>query len=225
MVTPAAARRRWLRAAAALPAGALLLRVSDVLAQGRGVAQGVRQVTGEASINGSPARVGQRVRGGDVIATGPGAELVFVRGRDAALVRADSRVELSGGRAASVFRIVTGAILSVFASGARRRLETKAATIGIRGTAVYVAVEPERTYVCTCYGVADLASRDDPSARETVRTKHHDQPRWIMAQGAPRMIMGAPVVDHTDAELTMLEALVGRRPPFTTRKDYKPGTY
>ena len=28
------------------------------------------------------------------------------------------------------------------------------------------------------------------------------------------MIDGAPVINHTDAELTMLEALVGRRPPF-----------
>jgi hypothetical protein len=28
------------------------------------------------------------------------------------------------------------------------------------------------------------------------------------------MIMKAPVVNHTDAELILLEDLVGRRPPF-----------
>jgi hypothetical protein len=52
-----------------------------------------------------------------------------------------------------------------------------------------------------------------------VRTKHHDQPRYIYPKGAPRMIENAPVINHTDAELVMLEALVGRKVPFT------PGRY
>jgi hypothetical protein len=47
-----------------------------------------------------------------------------------------------------------------------------------------------------------------------VRTRHHEQPRYIMAQGAPQMIMNAPVVNHTDAELVLLESLVGRSVPF-----------
>jgi hypothetical protein len=35
-----------------------------------------------------------------------------------------------------------------------------------------------------------------------------------MATGAPQMIMRAPVLNHTDAELILLESLVGRQPPF-----------
>jgi hypothetical protein len=35
-----------------------------------------------------------------------------------------------------------------------------------------------------------------------------------MARGAPQMIMPAPVVNHTDAELVLLESLVGRNVPF-----------
>jgi hypothetical protein len=93
--------------------------------------------------------------------------------------------------------------------------------IGIRGTAVYVEAQGERSYVCTCYGEAVLEPRADPQARETVRTMHHEQPRYIMAKGAPQMMMRAPVVNHTDAELEMLESLVGRRPPFLGR-GYKP---
>jgi hypothetical protein len=34
------------------------------------------------------------------------------------------------------------------------------------------------------------------------------------------MMMEAPVVNHTDAELVMLEALVGREPPFGTNYKY-----
>ena len=51
-----------------------------------------------------------------------------------------------------------------------------------------------------------------PDATETVRTIHHDAPRYIYAHGDMpiKMIEPAPVVNHTDAELIMLEALVGR---------------
>jgi hypothetical protein len=46
-----------------------------------------------------------------------------------------------------------------------------------------------------------------------------------MAKGAPRMIMGAPVVNHSDAELVFLESLAGRRPPFLEQPGYAPGRY
>jgi len=95
---------------------------------------------------------------------------------------------------------------------------TPTVTIGIRGTAVYVEVEPQRTYVCTCYGEAVLEPVGDASARETVRTTHHEQPRYIYAKGAPKMVTPAPMLNHADAELEMLEALVGRKPPFAGRR-------
>lgn len=199
-------RRAVLQAAAALAAHMALLQ--RALAAGT-VEKGVYRVRGDARINGEPARQGQEIRPGDTVATGPGAELVFVVGRDAYLVRERSRLSF----AADALRIATGAVLSVFGSG-RRRIETTTATIGIRGTGVYVEAEPEKTYVCTCYGEVDLEARDDPASRETVRTRHHEAPRFIMARGAPQMLMQAPVKNHSDAELILLESLVGRRPPF-----------
>jgi hypothetical protein len=188
------------------------------------IARGVRTVSGDVSVNGQPATLGMPVRPGDSVIAGPNGEVVFVVGRDAFLVRADTSVDLEA-RARSPLlaglRIATGRILSVFASGQPKRIETPTATVGIRGTAVYVEAEPGRSYVCTCYGTVSIASRDDPSARETVRTRHHDQPRYVMASGAPQMLMGAPVVNHTDAELVLLEGLVGRRPPFGTARPYR----
>jgi len=105
-------------------------------------------------------------------------------------------------------------VLSVFSPGEAKTLRTATATIGIRGTAVYVEAEEARTYVCTCYGEAEIASAVDASARETVRTSHHEQPRYVMGMGAPRMLTNAPVINHSDAELSFLEGLAGRRPPF-----------
>ena len=181
------------------------------------VRRGVRRVSGEVLVNGRPVTLGMRVRAGDNVVTGPNGDVMFVVGRDAFMVRPDSSLELAGsGKSALLtgLRIVTGGVLSVFASGQPKRIEATTATIGIRGTAVYVEAEQDKTYVCTCYGTADIASRGDPSARETVRTRHHEQPRYVMATGAPQMLMTAPVINHTDVELTLLEALVGRRPPF-----------
>ena len=209
-------RRRLLQLAAGLPLAAALARVRQALAAGS-LEKGVYRASGDARINGVPAKPGMDVRAGDVIATGADGEITFVIARDAMLVRKNSRVEIAGEKGSLIaagLRIVTGAVLSVFTPGQPKRITTITATIGIRGTGVYVEAEPDKTYVCTCYGVADLASTADPAARETVTTQHHDQPRYIMGKGAPQMLMSAPPVNHSDAELVFLESLVGRQPPF-----------
>jgi hypothetical protein len=200
-------RRRLLQGTAAL------LLVRDALAAGS-IEKGVYRVRGDARINGAPAREGMDVKPGDAVTTAAGAQIVFVINRDAFLLRANSRVEVGSG-AADVFRLVTGALLSVYQPGKPKTLHAQTATIGIRGTGIYVEGAADRTYACTCYGEAELVPLEDPSARETVRTRHHDQPRYIMAKGAPQMIMPAPVLNHSDAELVMLESLVGRNVPFS----------
>ncbi|MEO8145312.1 MAG: hypothetical protein ABI654_13960 [Betaproteobacteria bacterium] len=199
----------------------------DALAAGS-VERGVHRVRGDVRINGVPAREGMFVAVGDVITTGAAGEVVFVTGKDAFLIRANSRVEaqgVAGPLLLSGLRVITGAVLSVFSPGEPKTMRTATATIGIRGTALYLEAEAARTYVCCCYGEADIVSTVDPSARETVRTTHHEQPRYVMGSGAPQMLMGAPVVNHTDAELTLLESLTGRRPPFLDTPGAWPGRY
>jgi len=91
---------------------------------------------------------------------------------------------------------------------------TSTAIIGVRGTAVYLESNPEKTYICTCYGKADLSSRASKDYRETVKTRHHEQPRYIFGRNAKEFVTRAPVINHTDSELILLESMVGRRPPF-----------
>jgi len=199
----------------------------EALAAGK-IEKGVYRVRGDARVNGAQAREGMDVKAGDVITTGADGELVFVIGKDAMLVRANARVTVSGRTGelvAAGLRIVTGAVLSVFSPGARRTISVRTATIGIRGTAVYVEALSDRAYICTCYGVADLAAADDPAVHETVQTKHHDQPRYLYPAGVATRIVRAPVINHTDAELILLESLVGREPPFVESEDYRPGRY
>ena len=165
--------------------------VGDAFAQAK-LEPGIRERTGDVRIT------GQR------IATGADGRLLIVVGRDAMLVRRNSTLEV----VANGFRLVTGAVLTVFAPGRSRLLTTPTATIGIRGTAVYLEAQRGRTYACTCYGEAELGSAFDPSARETVRTRRHEQPRYLMAKSAPQMLMQAPVQNHTDEELRALEKLL-----------------
>lgn len=180
-------RREWLKGAAGL------LVVGDVFAQAN-LAKGVHSQSGEVLVS------------SDRISTGTNGQLTIIVGRDAMLVRRNSTLMVL----ANGFRLVSGAVLTVFSPGRSRRLLTPTATIGIRGTAVYLEAERGRTYACTCYGEAELGSAFDASARETVRTKHHEQPRYLMAKSSPQMLTQAPVVNHTDEELRMLEGLLGR---------------
>jgi hypothetical protein len=120
--------------------------------------------------------------------------------------------------------VVTGKLLSVYARGlGERQIKGPTATIGIRGTGAYIEAEPDKTYFCLCYGEAEIVPDGAPDARETVRTTHHESPRTIYAPGAVRAMERAPVINHTDDELILLESLVGRTPPFIELDEYKSG--
>ena len=179
--------------------------------------QGIHRLEGDVRINGAGATLGAPVQPGDVITTGRNAYAMFVVGRDAYLMRESSRLELQG-RAffVSALRLVTGKLLGVYGrSAVRRQLNTRTATIGIRGTGGYLEADADRTYFCLCYGIADLEPVNRPDLRQVYSTTHHDAPRYINADGRVEMMENAPMVNHADSELLLLESLVGRRPPQT----------
>jgi hypothetical protein len=176
--------------------------------------QSVYEATGSVTVNGQPATAATRIGATDRIETGKGAQLIFVVGFDAFLLRENSRLELSGASGiVNTMRLATGALLSVFGAGAKR-VVTSTASSGIRGTGLYVESEPERSYVCTCYGDVLISAADDASVSERIVSKHHDAPRYVLKSGANR-IQPAPFINHTDVELALIEALVGRAPPFS----------
>jgi len=188
--------------------------IREALANGTTpVTPGVLKVTGNVTINGKIARLGMAVGTGDTLVTGANSEIIYVIGQDAFLQRENSTVSFSGA-AADVMRVLTGKILSVFGKG-HKTLETATATIGIRGTGCYIESEARRVYFCLCYGVAELAPSADPTHIEHIETKHHDHPVYINDDSSMPMMVDASVINHSDAELELLESLVGRRPPFS----------
>lgn len=186
-------------------------------------ATGVRSIKGDVTIDGQPASIGQKIAPGQTVRTGAGSEAVFVIGMDAFLQREDSTFAIdsvTGPRTGEVvLRYITGKVLSVFGKG-RKRLITSTATIGIRGTGCYLEVEPAGTYFCLCYGSAVVQSNANPRLRQLVRTRHHEAPLYIDTGTNALAMARSQVINHKDAELVMLEGLVGRVPPFHG-KDYQ----
>ena len=106
--------------------------------------------------------------------------------------------------------MVTGVLLSVFGRR-RQRIATRTATVGIRGTGVYVESDPDESYICTCYGTADLIPIDATEPEETVVSEHHDAPRYALRSGSSgKYLRVAPFKNHTDMEVALIEELVGR---------------
>lgn len=226
-------RRRLLIQALAAGYFGTGMAAGDALAQLLGGTPGklppgrsIYRLSGEVKVDGKPATVDTPIGGRSTLETGRGAELVYAVGASAFVLRGDSRVVLETAQPDSTIltglRLLSGKILSVFAARRPMQLKATTATIGIRGTGVYMEADPEQTYFCTCYGVADIASNADPQSQETVAAQHHDRPLYIVkGEPAGRNIREAPFINHTDQELMLIEALVGRTPPFVFPKsDY-----
>ena len=175
----------------------------------------IRRLQGDVRFNGKALQIGDPLSAPLEVVAGDRAFAAFNVGRNAYLVRANSRVTISAAQEIGVdVKIAAGRMLAVFEKG-KAQVSTPTAVAGIRGTGIYVESEADRSYVCLCYGSAELSSTTNAETRESLNTHHHDAPRYISAVG----IVPAPVMNHTDAELTLLESLVGRTPPFSPWDD------
>ncbi len=213
-------RRELLRALATLGAAGTSGYLSEALAAGDvPVTPGINRLEGNATVNGKPAKVGTAVNLGDRVATAAGSQAVVVVKGDAFLLHSRTVIEIKGRDGVLTdMLIASGKVLSVFA---KKPVAIKAATasIGIRGTGAYIEVEASEVYFCLCYGEALLEVPGAPA--RTVKTTHHEEP--LLVTGST--IALGPFRNHTDAELTMLEALVGREPPFMKDGKYPLNRY
>jgi len=175
---------------------------------------GIRTVSGQVFHNDQPAIVGTQVRGGDFLDTGADSQTTLVMGRSAFLLREHTRLEIAPVRswARDFLRLTNGGLLAVFGHGEHRTIHTTTAVLGIRGTGLYLETDPTRTYLCTCYGTVDIHPvAGKCKCRDTVHSVHHAG-RVISNSGSEdSWIRKAPMENHKDSELVLLESLVGRK--------------
>lgn len=202
--------------------------------------QSIYRITGEASVNGKEATMGTQIKPGDTVQTGKNSELIFAVGTHAMILRSDSHLVLEAGQQSPApaqkpeeksaddnpftmvingLRMLTGKLLTV-SRHSPMQVKTVTATIGIRGTGFYLEADSDLTYFCTCYGVTDVVASADPESTTTVVSYHHNRPLYItQGESQGKNIRNAPFINHTDQELTLIEALVGRTTPFLFPND------
>ncbi len=117
-------------------------------------------ISGDVRVNGQPATIETPVKLGDVVETGPRSKASFVVETDSFQLRANTRMRILAPKKASAaeelidegIELLRGAALFVFGKREqkRMRINTSFATIGLRGTGLYLEAEEERTYFCLC---------------------------------------------------------------------------
>lgn len=191
----------------------------------------VFRVAGRAWVNGKRVDAGTRIGPNDTVKTSQDGELVFVVGNHAMLLRGGSHLVMQAKEesteaspAIGLLQLFSGKLLSA-SRNKGMRIISPTVTIGVRGTGVYMEVEPDKTLFCTCYGDVDIEASHDPASKDAVHAVHHDRPLVILKEAqsgksiqsakSPEFARpGHAKLKHSDEELMLLEALVGRTPPF-----------
>jgi hypothetical protein len=200
-------RRRFISSAISIP---LLLALP-----GRAASNStIHKLEGQVYVNNRLADMDTRLRAGDKIVVAYGGELAMSMGGDAFLLREGSVLEIAKGNnlLVSGLRLLTGAMLAVFDQrNSPVQIVTSTATIGIRGTGVYLSAEPHKLYTCTCYGKTELRFGRQI---EQISATHHNAHEISAGDDGTMTMKSMEVIDHTDDELRMLENYVGRKPLF-----------
>jgi hypothetical protein len=184
------------------------------------------ELQGNVMVDGIKASMDTFIKADSMVVTASNSFIIFKVGKDSHILRENSTLQLEGNNLLeSGLHLLSGKILSVFAErGAQQKkhtLRTSTATIGIRGTGVYAESDPDKSYLCTCYGKVNIQANAAPEQNELIAAQHHDAPRFILKdpeQG--QLIIPAPMFNHTDEELILLEAIVGRESPISAIQSY-----
>lgn len=177
-------------------------------------ANSIQDMSGKVFINRRFASPGSAVNPGDTVTVAHGGHASFTVNEDAYLLRGGSSltIEPDSGVLRKGLRLLTGAVLAVFGEGSQQ-IRTRTATIGIRGTGLYLDTSPKKTYFCTCYGETEL--RVNGMDTRVISATHHSAVMlYTPANDVPNLHEMAGFEDHSDDELRALEKLHGRNVPF-----------
>jgi hypothetical protein len=180
----------------------------------------VHELVGDVTLNDFRLTRQSALQAGQTIRTGADGRVWFSIGADAYFLRPNSRLRLDtskpGEPIIDFLRFFGGALGATFGRGARRTLVAPTATIGIRGTGVYLEADSDVAYFCTCFGSTEILTAPSGNMMEsvTVSTKNHQARRIHREAMSGMRIVPAGFERHTNEEMARLEALVGRAYPF-----------
>ncbi|MGN7612265.1 hypothetical protein ACQZV8_09295 [Magnetococcales bacterium HHB-1] len=198
----------------------------------RTTTSGVIEKHGDVKINQKAAKRNKIIQPGDTLTTGAESHATVVIGADIFLLRPNSHFRwqppLWAQERSTVndlpntiprhYFLYRGGVLATFAKGLKQ-IHTPVAVLDIRGSAAYAETSKEKSYLCLCYGEAELSLRHSPIKRQ-IKTLHHEQPIEISRSNQRWQVEPAPGREnHFDHELIDLEQKMNRIPPFLAQKN------
>src|SRR5437868_14514872 len=162
----------------------------------------VRELAGNVTLNEVPLLRNSALQGGQTIRTGADGRVWFSIGADAYFLRPNSRMRLEQSKPSEPFidflRLVTGGLGATFSRGMRRTLIAPTATIGIRGTGIYLEASPDVAYFCTCFGSTEILAPSGSMLQNVAVSTENHQARMMMSG---MRIVPAGFERHTNEEI------------------------
>lgn len=203
-------RRQFLQYGCACSAGLLLPYYLLAQSNTKNV---VHDLKGQLNINKSPAAIGQQIKAGDSLVTGPNSKATVLFQGDAYHLKENTTFVLPSD-AGSNSSVVGGAVLAAFTPGKPKKIQVgDKAVLSIRGTGVYVEVGTESSDFCLCYGQANLSSNKSDVDVVTDTKFHKDFTIEANGEIHPTYWYDRRMT-HTSRQNIELEKIAGRLSPF-----------
>lgn len=175
----------------------------------------VQSMSGKVQVNGKKISAGAALNAGETVSTGENSSAVLLFGGDSYLLKQLTTFVLPNESLQdNSSSLMKGAILASFLPGKPKRIQiNQKSNLVVRGTGVYIGIEPEITEFCLCYGEVDLYS-DKSHIRINTESKFHKD-FVILDDGEIRSAFWYErSLTHTSRQNIELEKLSDRPSPF-----------
>jgi hypothetical protein len=175
----------------------------------------VQSIKGKVQVNKKDVSAGANLMPGDTVSTAENSSAVLLFGGDSYLLKQSTTFVLPNENLQdNSSSLVGGAVLASFLPGKPKRMQiNQKSNLVVRGTGVYIGIEPEVTEFCLCYGEVDLYS-EKSNVRINTDSKFHKD-FVILNDGEIRPAFWYERrLTHTSRQNIELEKIAGRSSPF-----------
>ncbi len=202
----------------------LVATVLFVACAGEAGAQAVKTgeiafLDGEVTVDGKEAQIGQAIRRGAAIQTGPASVCEITWGKENIIqIQEKTLAVVDVGSFTPGIRLQSGSVAAVMnrvdavSRQGTFRVKTPSAVAGVRGTVFFVKVEDAaNTYVCACYGAVGVTP--PLGAQVELAANRHMARRFTRAGLASRAVP-AGLLYHDDRSMGALAQKIGYTVPW-----------
>jgi len=187
----------------------ILLTSTAVYAAEKGY---IYDLKGPVLINGKLAHKNSPITFGDEIITGSRGRIALRLAGNVYRVGNRSHLKLPETTRNFTLNFFFGSVLAVFRSDTPKTIQTLTSVLGVRGTGLYLDIDNEQTFLCTCYGDVDFKDKEN---EENVRHIHSEYHNIVVLNHQTRAFSTQAMKGHQTSDLFELEAIAERTPPAT----------